>query len=249
VTRQITGVLTFVLVVVLNGLAGSGGLGGESIGVIANRYSSAFLPADYVFGIWGLIYLGLLAFTLDQALPSRRDAPVLRRLGYLWPVNGLLNVAWITAFSFGRFVLAMVVMLGLLANLVAIHLRIGPRVRLGRRDRLLVALPFDVYLSWISVAVIANTFQLATVFGWGGFGVDGTVWSAIMMVVAMGLAAFMALHEGVLAFPLVLAWALVGIAVRFPSTAILTLPAWTLSVVAAIIVLVAHRIRTADAEA
>jgi benzodiazapine receptor len=158
-------------------------------------------------------------------------------------------VAWITAFSFGRFVLAMLIMLGLLANLVTIHVRIGSRAALSRRDRLLVALPFDVYLSWISVAVIANTFQLATVFGWGGFGIDGTVWAAIMMVVAMGLAGFMAWHERVLAFPLVLAWALVGIAMRYPSIPTLTVPAWTLSVVAAIIVLVAYRTRTADAEA
>lgn len=247
--RQLAGVVTFALVVALNGVAGSGGLSGESIGEIANRHPSAFLPASYVFGIWGLIYLALLVFTVDQALPSRADAAAPRRVGWLWPVNGALNVGWIVAFSYGRFVLAMAVMLGLLANLIAIHLRLGEPDRLETRDRWTVALPFGLYLSWISVAVIANTFQLAAVYEWSGLGVDETVWSAAVMVVAMGLASFMAVRRGVLVFPLVLAWALVGIAVRYPSTPLLTVPAWTLTGLAAIIVAVAYRTRNRGAAA
>lgn len=46
--RQVAGVVTFGLVLGLNGVAGSGGLSGESIGEIANRYPSAFRPASYV---------------------------------------------------------------------------------------------------------------------------------------------------------------------------------------------------------
>lgn len=232
------------VVLALNGLAGSGGVSGESIGVIANRFPSAFLPADYVFGIWALIYLALIIYVVDQALPSRRDAAVHRRIGYLWPVNGVLNVAWIVAFSFSRFVLAMAIMLLLLRSLVMIHIRVGDPRTLGPRDRFVVALPFGLYLAWISVAVIANTFQLATVFQWNGFGLDGTVWSAVMMLVAMALAAVMALRRGVIVFPLVVAWALVGIALRYPSTPVLTLPAWTLSGAGALIVLAALRRRT-----
>jgi len=38
VSRRVIGVLTFPLVIVLNGLAGSGALSGESIGAIANPY-------------------------------------------------------------------------------------------------------------------------------------------------------------------------------------------------------------------
>ncbi|NCG32392.1 MAG: tryptophan-rich sensory protein, partial [Proteobacteria bacterium] len=150
--RQIAGVLTFAFVMWLNGLAGAGTLSGESIGVIANRYPSAFLPADYVFGIWGLIYLALLGFTIYQALPAQRTNPVLRRLGWWWPVNGLLNVTWIVTFSFSHFGAAMVIMLALLGSLIVMHLRIGIEDELGVMDRVLVALPFALYLSWISVA-------------------------------------------------------------------------------------------------
>jgi len=226
--RRAIGVLTFAIVLVLNGFAGSGGLSGESIGVIANRYPSAFLPASYVFGIWGLIYIGLLAFTIDLLIRRRREADIHRRLAKLWPMNGLLNVAWIIAFSFGRFWVAMTIMVALLANLIAIHLSIGDTRRLGWRDRVTTALPFNLYLSWISVAVISNAFQLATAVGWSDFGIDAAIWSVIMMAVATGLGVFMALRRGVLVFPLVVAWALAGIAIRHADTSIVAIPAWSL---------------------
>lgn len=239
VSRRVIGVLTFPLVIVLNGLAGSGALSGESIGAIANRYPSAFLPASYVFSIWGVIYLGLLGLTLDVAFRPARDADLHRRLGSLWPMNGLLNVAWIVAFSFGRFWVAMTIMLALLANLIAIHLRIGDPRRLGLRDRLTIALPFNLYLSWISVAVISNAFQLATVVEWSGFGIDSALWSIVMMTVATALGAFMALQRGVQVFPLVVAWALAGIAVRYSDTQLLAVPAWALAGVGGIVFLYA----------
>ena len=227
--RRVTGILTFSLVIVLNSLAGSGRLSGESIGVIANRYPSAFLPAGYVFGIWALIYVGLLGFTLDVALRPRRETSVQRRLSALWPMNGLLNVSWIIAFSFSHFRLAMAMMIVLVANLIAIHIRIGDPRRLGLRDRATIAFPFNLYLAWISVAVISNAFQLATVDRWPGLGIDATAWSIFMMTVATGVGAYMALRRGVLVFPLVVAWALAGIGVAHSETRHLVVAAWSLA--------------------
>lgn len=233
--RRAIGVLTFAIVIVLNGFAGSGGLSGESIGVIANRYPSAFLPASYVFSIWGLIYIGLLGFTIDLSVRPPRKADIHQRLARLWPMNGLLNVAWIIAFSFGRFRVAMTIMVALLVNLIAIHLRIGDTRGLGWRDRVSTAFPFNLYLSWISVAVISNAFQLATVVSWSGFGIDAAIWSVIMMTVVTGLGVFMAVRRGVLVFPVVVAWALAGIAVRHSDTLILAIPAWSLVSLVALI--------------
>ena len=83
---QALNLAVLVLVLWLNGLAGSGGLSGESIGLIANRYPSWFLPANYVFGIWSLIYLGLTAFTVFQLLPGERSNPAVTAIGWWWPM-------------------------------------------------------------------------------------------------------------------------------------------------------------------
>ena len=48
---------------------------GQTTGEISDRFQVYFVPAGYVFSIWGLIYLGLLAFAVFQALPAQRDNP------------------------------------------------------------------------------------------------------------------------------------------------------------------------------
>ncbi len=227
---QVLNIVVFVLVIWANGLAGSGALSGESIGVIANRYPSYFLPQNYVFGIWSLIYLALLVFTLFQALPSMRTCRPIGRLGFGWLVNGALNIAWVVTFSFSMFLTSWLIMIALLVNLVWIHERIGFGTwRDGWGTRFFVAYPFGLYLAWISVALISNTFQLMTYLEWGGFGISGPMWSAIMMVVATGLSTFMVVHRGNWLFPLVFAWAFIGLADRYADLALVANTAYVTS--------------------
>ena len=216
-------VLALVVVIALNGLAASGAMSGDSIGVLANRYRSLFLPADYVFGIWSLIYLGLIASAIYQALPTAGAERAVQRLGIWWAVTGALNVAWISLFSFGQFALALLVMVIFLVTLIAI----GERVRGGRAgadraslaEQAFLVWPQDIYLAWISVALIANSFQFAHAVQWNGFGVAGSTWAVAMMFVATVLGALMAWERGNWLFPLVVAWALRGIGARYPEVA------------------------------
>ena len=208
---------TLVVVLVANGLAGNGALSGRSIGELAQAYPNYFLPAGWVFGIWSLIYAGLAAFAVYQVLPSRRHDAALVRLGWGWVVNGALNTAWVVLFSYGRFGWALLVMVALLANLVVVTERIGVgRIPIPSGDRWLVGLPFRLYLAWISVALIANAFHYAVVIGWSGLGVPEVVWAPVMMVAATLLGALMTAHRGAWIFPLVVAWALLGIRARVP---------------------------------
>ncbi|HEX4934763.1 MAG TPA: TspO/MBR family protein [Gemmatimonadaceae bacterium] len=223
---RIVNVITLVVVLAANGAAGSGAMSGESIGVIANRYRSDFLPANYVFGIWSLIYLWLTVFTVYQALPGDGPREAVRRIGPWWVITSVLNIAWITAFSFSRFALAMVVMLALLVSLVIVAERVQPLADGARAaTRWCVAFPFALYLAWISVAIIANTFQYAHVVQWGGFGIAESTWSAIMMGVATLLGTAMVVTRGLWLFPLVVAWALWGIGARYADVPVLHLTA------------------------
>ncbi len=223
-SRQKAGnVLVLVIVVALNGLAATGAMSGASIGDIANRYRSLFLPASYVFGIWSLIYLGLIASAVYQALPTAGAERAVARLGIWWAVTGVLNVAWISLFSFGQFALALLVMVVFLITLIAI----GERVRGGKEgaehsplvEQAFLVWPQDLYLAWISVALIANSFQFAHAVEWGGFGIAESTWAVAMMLVATLLGTIMAWGRGNWLFPLVVAWALRGIGARYPEVA------------------------------
>ncbi|HEX9166762.1 MAG TPA: TspO/MBR family protein [Gemmatimonadales bacterium] len=223
---KVLNVAMFAAVMVANAAAGAGALSGESIGTVANRYPNYFLPANWVFGIWSLIYLFLAVFTVYQAVTGAGPDRAVRALGPWWTASVLLNIGWVTAFAYSRFGLAMVIMLVLLATLVRITERLhDARLPRSLTETLCVRLPFDLYLSWISVAVIANTFQYAHVVGWGGFGLSETTWSVAMMAVATVLGWVMVLHRGVWAFPPTVAWAIYGIGARFPEVPAIALAA------------------------
>ncbi|MEI6739626.1 MAG: tryptophan-rich sensory protein [Gemmatimonadaceae bacterium] len=221
---KLVNLVTLVVVIALNGLAASGGMSGQSIGAIANQYSSLFLPANYVFGIWSLIYLGQFVAAGYQLLRGDGSAQYIERLGPWWLVAGVLNVAWISLFSFAQFALALVVMLVFLVSLIIVTERLrtpasGPPPRRSVVERAVRGAverwPFDIYLAWISVAVIANTFQFAHVVNFGGFGIPEATWSVSMMGVATLLGLLMAFRRGNWLFPMVVAWAVRGIGARF----------------------------------
>jgi hypothetical protein len=224
--------LLFVPLIVGNGLAGAGGLSGESIGVIANRWPTFLLPANWAFGIWSLIYLLLLVYLVFQVLPGAESTSAARRIGWRWAASVGLNLAWIITFSFSRFGLSLLAMVGLLAVLIGVfvELETAPE-RDGLRTRSLVQIPFSLYLGWISVALIVNVAQYLTVLGWDGSPLAAESWAAIMSVVAgcLGVAFVIAFREWVV--PLVVAWAMIAIAARYPDVEVV---AWTARGVAAV---------------
>ncbi len=183
--RQIITVLSFLLTLTANGLANALPLNGLTTAEISNSFPVLFTPANYVFAIWGVIYLGLTVFVVYQALPSQRENPRLRRLGYWFSLGNVANAIWIFAWHYLNFPATEVFMLLLLTALIIAYRRLDiGRSTVSRAGRWLVNLPFSIYLGWISVATIANTAILLYDLGWDGFGIAAPVWTAIMLLVA-----------------------------------------------------------------
>ena len=233
--KQILNVIALAAMLVVNWLATSLPINGLTPGEISDSVPSLFTPAGYVFSIWGLIYLWLLAYVVYQALPGQRDSAFAERIGYWFAISSLFNVAWIFAWHYEQFLLSLAIMLGLLGSLLVLYVRLGVgRGDVSTRDRLLVHAPFSVYLGWISVATIANFAVVLYVLGWNGFGIAPQVWTVTVMVVAAGLGIAMTLDRRETAYPLVIIWALIGIAVQRAGIPAIAVTAW----VAALAVLV-----------
>ncbi|WP_147021148.1 tryptophan-rich sensory protein [Meiothermus granaticius] len=206
-------VLALIITLVLNTLAGATSLlGGRTTGEISNGYPVVFTPANYVFGIWGLIYLGLIAFTVYQALPGGARNPRIGPVLPLFVLSCAFNSAWILAWQYRWVDLSMGFMLGLLLTLIALYrrLEIGLRPTRGA-DSWLVNAPFSLYLGWISVATIANA--VVTLYQ-AGFTAGGVGWTVVLIAVATALGLAFLRARGDVLYALVLIWALGGIAVR-----------------------------------
>ena len=245
VVRQWITMLTVVALIVMNVLANALPLNGISTAKISDSFKVLFVPAGYVFAIWGLIYIGLLAYGIYQALPAQRENPRLRRAAAPFVVGSLANIAWLFFWHYGVFVLTVVAMLILLASLIMVYLRLGVnQVEVSKGERWLVHMPFSIYLGWISVATIANITDLLWYLGWNGFGLAPEIWAVIMLAVAVVLAFLMALRRGDVAYLLVLAWAFAGIAVKQAGTPVVSTAAWIatgLVLVAVVLALVRKR--------
>ena len=205
----------FVAMVVVNGLANGLPLNGRRTGEISALYPNLFVPAGLTFAIWGLIYLLLAAFCvhgLVVALRPRQDAAWLRRLGPLFVVSSLANAGWIFAWHWLAIGLSLVLMLVLLASLVLAYLRLGiGKEPAGLVDRLLVHLPFRIYLGWITVATIANVTAWLVALGWDGLGLPPSAWAVGVIVAAVAITLAVVVTRDDLPYALVVVWALVGI--------------------------------------
>ena len=214
ILKQILNWLGLIVVIAVNAGANILPLNGKTTGEISDSIPTLFTPAGYVFSIWSVIYLGLLAYGWYQSQRAQRTAEFQERIGYWYFVSNIFNSAWIVAWHYEQFPLTLVLMLGLLICLLAIYLRldVGRRVVSAAESRW-VHLPFSIYLGWISVATVANVSTVLYTSGWNGGLLSPEVWTVIMVVVAalLGLATIVLRND--VGFPLVIVWALVGISV------------------------------------
>ncbi len=221
--RQIVVVVTVIVTITINALADILPINGMSTGQISDQFQVYFVPSGYVFSIWGLIYLGLIAYAVFQALPSQRENPRLAGISGLFILSSIANCAWIFLWHYEMFVLTLVAMFTLLISLILIYVRlgIGKSNRVSSGETWAVRVPFSVYLGWITVATIANVSDVLYYINWNGWGIGPLAWAVIMLVVAVVIAALMAFTRRDVAYLLVLVWAFTGIAKKFPTVSLI----------------------------
>lgn len=231
--RQIANILSVAVALTVNILASTLPLNGQNTGEISDRFQVFFVPAGYVFAIWGVIYIGWIAFAIYQALPAQKESPRLRKLGYLFALSGLFNAAWLFCWHYNQFGLSVLVMLGLLGLLIASYLRLDVgRTPVGTAEKWSVDIPFSTYLGWISVATIANVTDWLYFVNWNGFGIAPEIWAVIMLLVASLVGVLMALTRRDSAYLFVFAWSFVGIAVKQAAVPMVAYTAWAAALVA-----------------
>ncbi|HLE03174.1 MAG TPA: tryptophan-rich sensory protein [Anaerolineales bacterium] len=226
--RQTATAIAVVATLVVNGLANALPLNNQTTGAISDRFEVHFMPAGYVFSIWGLIYIGLILFGVFQALPAQRENPRLIRTGYLFALSCAANIVWLFLWHYEQFPLTIVAMSALLLSLIAIYLRLGiGHVASRPAEKWFVEVPFSIYLGWITVATIANATDVLDYLEWNGWGIGAEAWTVIMLLAATAVAAAVAITRRDVAYGLVIVWAFAGIALKQAQTPVVAAAAWS----------------------
>lgn len=211
--RQFSVVAATLIMLAVNALANILPINGVTTAEVSDQFDVYFVPAGYVFSIWGLIYILLIAYTIFQVMPSQKENSALRKISWWYVLGCLVNSAWIFFWHYQRFTLSLVVMCLLLISLIYIYelLEIGI-IKVSTGMRFFVHLPFSVYVGWITVATIANIAYVLDFTGWSGLGLEPKVWAVILLVVAVVVAELITYNRQDLAFLAVIVWSFIGIA-------------------------------------
>ncbi|HXS57048.1 MAG TPA: hypothetical protein VN726_13045 [Hanamia sp.] len=209
--------VALMITIIINYLSNTGVFNGSTMKTISDKYHNYFTPAGYAFSIWGLIYIGLLAFVVYTSRglfkKTEDEWPVLE-IGWWFVISCVANSLWVITWLYNYIGWSVVLMIVLLLSLIKIIL--NTRMELDDLPFEKIAFvwwPFCLYSGWISVALIADIAAYLTKIKWNGFGISEVAWTIIMIVVAGLVNLIMTWNRNMREFALVGVWALVAIAV------------------------------------
>jgi hypothetical protein len=210
-TPRVVALLSYVFMVVMNALATTLPLNGQTTAEISDRYDTLFAPIGYTFAIWGVIYLLLGVYSVYQLI---RDNAIIRSITPWFIASSLLNGVWIVAWHYDVLWLSLVIIVALLVTLIVIN-KTTTAGRFNWPNTLALRLPFSVYFGWVTVATVANASALLVQQGFqGGFLFDEQGWLIAILIVAAAIGTTTALINSSAGYGLVLVWAFWGILAR-----------------------------------
>lgn len=173
------------------------------------------LPPDFIFSIWGVIYLGFLIYAVYGLTGKAHADNVLNRTAY--PVAGsiFLNFVWTVVVGAELWLEAYFLQWFMLVLAVVLLYRWQlNRQPLSKTQRFL-SIPFGLYAGWLTAAMIPFTADLLNRSGWDYRPFPPTTWAMILYFAACFLVvwAFRYLRQPFYLLPL--AWAFYGFFVRF----------------------------------
>jgi hypothetical protein len=215
---SILNLISFLGVVIVNTLAVTLPINNKTTQELSDQYPNLFVPAGLTFSIWGVIYLLLAIFVvynLISAFKKTSGVSFSEKIGVLFFLSCIANIAWILAWHYQVVSLSVLIMLLLLACLLAIYLKLG----VGKKgpptkEKYLVHLPFSVYLGWITIATIANITTFLVQLNWNGFGLSDQFWTVTVILVGIAITLAMLFRRQDLFYALVVDWAILGILLK-----------------------------------
>ena len=172
-------------------------------------------PANYVFIVWALIYLGMLALGIAQALPNGRNNPRFQSARVPLIVNMAFNFSWIVVWGSLNAPLSLLLIVGQLLSAIWIFRSLEANRRsLSRGWEGFIQFASGAYVAWLTLATVLNASCVMVYYRWDGFGVSDAIWTIVMMVIAAAIGIFEIRVWRTVALSAVFTWAYAGIALR-----------------------------------
>ena len=191
---------------------------GPVVGRVSGENPTLIVPADYAFVIWTPIFLLALIYAVYQALPSNRENPLLRRIGWFSALAYFSNGIWEIVFPAREFVLSQIVFVGISTGAVVAFVLVQRGAGSGSRfDSWLVAPALGLLAGWVTAAFFVGLVTVLVATGALSAGIGEALFGALMLIVGGVLACAVILAgrngpvQGSLAYGGAVLWALAGV--------------------------------------
>lgn len=219
ILRQ-SAVISAVVFMVIAAFVGSGAAGGtpiqDALGGALDSDASFLAPATQAFSIWSVIYIGLVAYAVWQALPAQRTSRRQRLLGWYIALTAVLNGAWILVVQFGTLLLSVITIFILLAALAFVWRKtvLTRESGDGIIDSVLIDGVTGLHFGWVTIATVANVTATLTQSGQESWASFAAVWGVLVLIVALLIGWAISLwSKGRLTPALAIAWGVLWIGV------------------------------------
>lgn len=216
--------------IAFNWLGAAGRINGVTPDAISARYPTLLTPAVYAVSIWSLIYVGMLVFSIYQALPA--NGVRFRSIRSLYILSCALNCAWIYFWHGDQIAICFAIILALCITLYFITRRLRDPDSFS--EAWLAKAPFGLYFGWVTAAVFVNLAVLLAYLNVRLSDSSATAFGVVMILIVSAMAVWAWIKLNNSFFPLAVAWALTAIAVQ-QSGHTLIVVACSIGVVAALI--------------
>jgi translocator protein len=221
----------------------SAALSGSRQGAVAQQYDTPLLAAGWAFSIWGLIYLGFLAYAVYQVLPAQRGREIHRRTGWWAALTGVCNATWIVAFGADWILVAEILIVVLMVALAVIFGRLSREPAADVYERVLMRGPLALYAGWTSLALVLGTAATGVWAGLPGDNALAVIAAVVVLVAAIGIVSWVVFNgTAVVPYAAATVWALAGIALNDPPA-----PVVITGAIAIVVILVATLRRVGSA--
>lgn len=222
---------------------GAGAFGGASVDDLQDGALSAqgsyLAPAGPAFSIWSLIYIGLLAYTVWQALPGQRTDARQQAVGGWIAASMVLNGLWLVTARFLTLWLTVIVIALLVAVLARVIVLLGRFPAKNTGDRILTDGANGLHFGWVTIATVANTAAWFTQMAPESWAQQADIWAVAVLVVVMVIGVAAAWLTGRIAPALATAWGLAWLAVGRLTDQPESVPTAIAAIVVAVVLVVA----------
>lgn len=232
---------------------GAGAFGGASVDDLQDGALSAqgsyLAPAGPAFSIWSLIYAGLLAYTVWQALPAQRTDARQQAVGGWIALSMVLNGLWLVTARYLTLWLTVLVIALLLATLARVIVLLGRFPAKNLADRILTDGANGLHFGWVTIATVANAAAWLTQIAPASWAEAADAWAIGVLVVVLVIGVTAALLTGRIAPALATAWGLAWLAVGRFTDAPESVPTGTAAIIVAVLLVAAGVVAVGRARA